>query len=163
MTAIYVDADACPVRDEVYRVATRLAVPVHVVSNGSRPIRPPGLPNVSMVVVDAGPDVADDWIVERIGPSDICVTADIPLAARCLGRGARALSFKGRAWTDDNIGDAVVGRAVSQHLRERGIATGGPAPLGNKDRAAFLQALDAAVHAARRPRPVAVPSYPEPD
>ena len=88
MSEIYIDADACPVRDEVFRVATRLGLVVHVVSNGSRPIRPPGLPNVRMVVVDAGADVADDWIAERISPADVCVTSDIPLAARCLERGA---------------------------------------------------------------------------
>lgn len=150
MTAIYVDGDACPVREEVYRVATRLNLPVHVVSNGSRPIRPPGLPNVHMVVVDQGADVADDWIAERIGPADVCVTADIPLASRCLARGARALSPTGKPWTGDNIGNALAGREVSRHLREMGVATGGPAPLTKADRSRFLSALDAAVTAARR-------------
>jgi uncharacterized protein len=153
MTVIYIDADACPVREEVYRVATRLRVPVHLVSNGSRPIRPPGLPNVSMVVVQAGADAADDWIAERIAPGDLCATADIPLAARCLARGARALSFTGREWTRANIGDALAGRALGQHLRELGVPTGGPAPLTKRDRSAFLDALDRLVHAARRTAP----------
>ncbi len=153
MTTIYVDADACPVRDEVYRVADRLGVPVRVVSNGSRPIRDPGLPNVEMVVVPADPDAADDWIAERIDADDICATADIPLAARCLARGARALAFKGREWTDDNIGGALAGRALGQHLRETGVATGGPSALTDRDRAAFLGTLDRLVHAARRPKP----------
>ena len=152
MTAIYVDADACPVREEIYRVASRLHVPVHVVSNGSRPIRAPGLPNVEMVVVGAGADAADDWIVERIGAADLCATADIPLAARCLARGARALAFNGREWSEANIGSALAGRALGQHLREMGIQTGGPATLTARDRSCFLEALDRLVHAARRPK-----------
>jgi uncharacterized protein YaiI (UPF0178 family) len=153
MTAIYVDADACPVREEIYRVASRLAVPVYVVSNGSRPIRAPGLPNVEMVVVSSGPDAADDWIAERIDAADVCATTDIPLAARCLNRGARALAFNGREWTQANIGGALAGRALGQHLRESGIQTGGPAALTPRDRASFLDALDRLVHAARRATP----------
>ncbi len=156
MTAIFVDADACPVRDEIYRVAIRLGVPVQVVSNGSRPIRPPGLPGVVMVVVPAGPDAADDWIAERIGPSDLCATADIPLAARCLARGARALAFNGREWTDDNIGAALAGRAIGQHLRETGAATAAHPPLAARDRSQFLETLDRLVRAARRPRPARI-------
>ena len=112
MTAIYVDADACPVREEIYRVASRLRVPVHVVSNGSRPIRAPDLPTVQMVLVPSEADAADDWIAERIGSDDICATADIPLAARCLARGARAVAFNGREWTADNIGQALAGRTL---------------------------------------------------
>ena len=105
-----------------------LGLVVHVVSNGSRPIRPPGLPNVRMVVVPATPDAADDWIAERIvQPADVCVTSDIPLAARCLATGARAVSSTGHTWTADNIGAAMAGRAVSQHLREIGAGGGGPA------------------------------------
>jgi hypothetical protein len=150
MTAIYIDADACPVREEVYRVATRLNLPVFVVSNGSRPIRPPGLPNVSMVLVDAAPDAADDWIAERITAADVCVTADIPLAARCLGKAARAVAPSGRHWTQDNIGNALAGREVSRHMREIGLNTGGPSALTRADRSRFLSTLDAAVQAARR-------------
>ncbi|MCW3476111.1 YaiI/YqxD family protein [Limobrevibacterium gyesilva] len=150
MSEIYVDGDACPVREEVYRVAGRLGLVVHVVSNGSRPIRPPGLPNVRMVTVPEGPDIADDWIAERITAADVCVTADIPLAARCLARGAQALSHTGRRWTPDNIGSALAGREINRHLREIGAVTGGPAPLGKQDRSRFLSALDAAVQAARR-------------
>ena len=150
MTEIYVDADACPVREEVYRVAGRLGLLVHLVSNGSRPFRPPGLPNVLMVTVAEGADAADDWIAERITPSDVCVTNDIPLAARCLARGARALAPKGHVWTADNIGSALAGREVARHLREIGVATGGPAPLAKAERSKFLSALDNAVMAARR-------------
>jgi uncharacterized protein YaiI (UPF0178 family) len=148
MTEIYIDADACPVREEAYRVATRLNLPVFIVSNGSRPIRPPGLANVRMVVVDATPDAADDWIAERITAADVCVTADIPLAARCLARAARAVSPTGRQWTQDNIGSAMAGREVSRHMREIGLTTGGPAALTKADRSRFLSALDAAVQAA---------------
>jgi uncharacterized protein YaiI (UPF0178 family) len=153
MTAIYVDADACPVREETYRVATRLNLPVFVVSNGSRPIRPPSLPNVQMIVVAATPDAADDWIAERITASDVCVTADIPLAARCLEKFARAVSPTGKHWTQDNIGNALAGRAVAQHMRESGLATGGPAALTRADRSRFLSALDAAVTSAARSGP----------
>lgn len=149
---IYVDGDACPVREETYRVAARLAVAVVVVSNGSRPIRPPNLAFVRMVVVGEGADIADDWIAERITASDVCVTADIPLAARCLARSARALSSNGHVWTTDNIGTALAGREVSRHMRETGLATGGPPPLDKAARSAFLGALDTAVQAAKRGR-----------
>lgn len=152
MTTLYIDADACPVREEAFRVATRLALPVAVVSNGSRPIRPPGLPNVRMVVVGEGADAADDWIAERIGPADLCVTADIPLAARCLERGARALSPNGHVWTADNIGTALAGRDIARHLREIGAGGGGPAPMAKADRSRFLSALDTLAQAALRGR-----------
>ena len=151
-TDIYVDADACPVRDEIYRVAGRLGLVVHLVSNGSRPIRPPGLANVRMAVVAAGADIADDWIAERVTPGDVCVTSDIPLAARCLAKGARAVSSNGRVWSTDNIGNALAGREVSRHMREMGMVTGGPAPLSKADRSKFLSALDTLVQAALRGR-----------
>ena len=150
MVTLFIDADACPVRDEAFRVATRLNLPVRVVSNGSRPIRPPGLPNVEMVTVGGKPDEADDWIAERIGPNDVCVTGDIPLASRCLVQGARVLSHNGHVWTADNIGSALAGREISRHLREIGVSGGGPAPLTKADRSRFLSALDALVQAALR-------------
>jgi uncharacterized protein YaiI (UPF0178 family) len=150
MTTIYVDGDACPVREEVYRVAERVAVPVVVVANGSRPIRPPALAHVRMQIVAEGADAADDWIVERIVRGDVCVTADIPLAARCLERGARALAPKGREWTADNIGGALAGRAVGEHLRATGAITGGPSAFQREDRSRFLAALDTVVRAAQR-------------
>ena len=150
MTAIYVDADACPVREEVYRVATRLGLEVFVVSNGSRPIRPPGLVNVHMVVVGDAMDAADDWIVEHIGAADICVTTDLPLAARCLKQGARVVPPNGRTLTEANIGNALAGREIGRHLREMGVATRGPAALTKQDRSRFLSALDTAVQAALR-------------
>lgn len=153
MTAIYVDADACPVREEVYRVATRLGLEVYVVSNGSRPIRPPGLPNVHMVVVGAAMDAADDWIAERIGRGDVCVTSDLPLAGRCLTRGARVVPPNGKPLTEANISSALAGREIGRHLRELGVATRGPAPLTRQDRSRFLSALDTAVQAARREVP----------
>ena len=152
LTALYIDADACPVREEAFRVATRLGRPVFVVSNGSRPIRPPGLPNVQMVTVGGAPDEADDWIAERIGIADVCVTADIPLASRCLARGARALSHTGHVWTQDNIGSALAGREVARHLREIGACGGGNPPMTKADRSRFLSALDTLVQAALRQR-----------
>jgi uncharacterized protein YaiI (UPF0178 family) len=153
MTILYVDGDACPVREEVFRVATRLGLRVFVVSNGSRPIRPPDNPLVAMITVSEGADVADDWIAERMTAADVCITSDIPLAGRCLERGGRALSPKGHSWTPDNIGQALAGRAIGQYLRETGVATGGPAPLTKADRSRFLAALDAAIVAASRPKP----------
>lgn len=150
MTDIYVDGDACPVREEVYRVAERLGLGVFVVANGSRPIRPSPNPRIRLVIVEEGADKADDWIAERITPADVCVTADIPLASRCLGKGARALSPVGKPWTANNIGNALAGREVSRHLRELGVSTGGPPPMTRQDRSRFLSALDTEVQAARR-------------
>ena len=155
MTTLYIDGDACPVREETYRVAGRVGLQVFVVSNGSRPIRPPQLPNVQMVTVSEGADVADDWIADRITPVDVCITADIPLAARCLEKGGFAISPKGHVWSTENIGNALAGREIARHLRELGEHGGGPAPLTKADRSRFLNALDAAVVAAKRKRPAA--------
>ncbi len=150
MTEIYIDADACPVREEVYRVAGRLGVGVLVVSNGSRPIRPPDLSYVRMVLVGEAADAADDWIALRIGSADVCVTADIPLAARCLAKGARVVPPTGRPFTNANIGNALAGREIARHLRELGATGKGPAPFAKADRSRFLSALDNAVQAALR-------------
>ena len=150
MTDIYVNGDACPVREEIYRVATRLRLNVFVVSNGSRPIRPPGIPNVSMVLVSDSADAADNWIVERITAADVCVTSDIPLASSCLKKGACVVSPTGKQWTQANIGNALAGREIARHLRELGTDTRGPAPPTKRDRSRFLVALDAALQAALR-------------
>lgn len=145
-----VDADACPVREEIVRVAGRLGLPVVLVTNGSRPVRPPAVPFVRLVVVSEGADKADDWIAEEARPIDVCLTADIPLAARCLEKDAFALSFKGRPWTTNNIGSALAGRELSRHLREVGAIAGGPAPMTAADRSRFLGALDTMAQAALR-------------
>jgi len=147
---IYVDADACPVREEVYRVAGRLGVDVVVVSNGSRPIRPPGLPYVRMVIVGEGFDAADDWIADHIAGGDVCVTADIPLASRVLAKGGRVVPPTGRPFTEANIGNALAGRELARHLRELGTGGSGPPPFAKADRSRFLSALDAAVRASLR-------------
>lgn len=150
MTTIYVDADACPVKEEVYRVARRLSLPVVVVANSW--IRTPlGEPLVRFEQVDAGPDAADDWIAERCTTGDVVVTGDMPLADRALKAGAQALGPTGRAWTPDNIGGALAGRMVGEHLRSMGEVTAGAKPFAAADRSRFLQALDAAVTRARRP------------
>ena len=149
MTDIYVDGDACPVREEIYRVAMRLRLNVFVVSNGSRPIRPPGTPNVNMVLVGKSADAADDWIAERIGATDVCVTSDIPLASRCLKKGGRVVSPTGKQWTEANISNALAGRDIARHLRERGQNIGGPVPLTKRDRSQFFSILDTAVQALR--------------
>jgi uncharacterized protein YaiI (UPF0178 family) len=136
------------VKDEVYRVAERYQLHVFVVSNSW--IRAPKDPRIASVVVDAGPDIADDWIAERTGPGDIAITNDIPLAERVLKSGAQALRPNGQLFTVDSIGSALASRMIGEHLRSFGEITGGPAPFGPKDRSRFLQALDQAVVKARR-------------
>jgi uncharacterized protein len=147
MLTIYVDADACPVKDEIYKVASRYALRVAVVANA--PLRVPSDPRIELVV-RSGFGAADDWIAEQAALGDIVVTADIPLAARCLEKGALALSPKGRPFRDNDIGDALALRALTDVLRQGGVVTGGPAPMTAKDRSRFLSKLDEAVNAARR-------------
>ena len=134
MTEIYIDGDACPVRDETYRVAARFKIGVFVVSNGSRPIRPVNDPTIRMIIVPEGADAADDWIAEHITAADVCITADIPLASRCLAKGARAVGPNGKHWTEDNIGSALAGREIGRHLREMGVMTGGGGTFSKSDR-----------------------------
>jgi uncharacterized protein YaiI (UPF0178 family) len=148
MLDIYIDADACPVRKEVFSVAERHGLTVFVVTQGN--IRVPIDPRLRLVLVAEGPDAADDWIAERIGGGDICVTADVPLAARCLKRGASALGPTGRRLTADNIGTALAVRDIAAHVRESGGQTGGPRPPVQKDRSRFLGELDAVINAIRR-------------
>ena len=131
-------------------MAARLRLNVLVVSNGSRPIRPPGTSNVRMIMVDDTADAADDWIAGHISGADVCVTSDIPLAARCLKKGARVVSPTGKQWTQANIGNALASREIARHLRELGTNTRGPAPLTKRDRSRFLSALDTALQAAMR-------------
>jgi uncharacterized protein YaiI (UPF0178 family) len=150
VTEIYIDGDACPVRDETYRVAARFKIGVFVVSNGSRPIRPVNDPTIRMIIVPEGADAADDWIAEHITAADVCITADIPLASRCLAKGARAVGPNGKHWTQDNIGSALAGREIGRHLREMGVMTGGGGTFSKSDRSRFLVALDTAVTAALR-------------
>lgn len=140
MKTIYIDADGCTVKDEVYRVAARYEWSVVVVANHY--LQTPRSALVSCLVVSQGADVADDAIVERAGGGDIVITSDIPLAARALANGARVLGQKGREFTDDSIGEALASRELSQHLREMGVMTGGPAPMAKKDRSRFLGKLD---------------------
>jgi uncharacterized protein YaiI (UPF0178 family) len=148
--AIYVDADACPVKEEVYRVARRHGVKVFVVANTS--IRVPEKELIEGVLVKGGFDAADDWIVERIGSEDVAITSDIPLAGRCLEKGARVLGPKGNAFTEDAIGEALATRALLDMLRQSGEFGGGPAPFAKADRSRFLSKLDEALHAIRRSR-----------
>lgn len=129
-------------------MAERYRLPVSLVANSW--INHPRHPWLEMVVVDAGPDIADDWIAERAGPSDIVVTADLPLADRALKSGAQAIGPTGRPFTADSIGSALAGRMVGEHLRSMGEITGGAKPFGPADRSRFLQALDQAVQKARR-------------
>ena len=148
MVTLYIDADACPVKDEVYKVAMRYKAPVYVVSNSW--IRTPPIALVTPIVVDQGPDIADDWIAERADPAAIVITADIPLADRVLKAGGQAIHPTGRVFSPDNIGAALASRSVGEHLRSMGEITGGPRPFASADRSKFLQALDAAVVRAKR-------------
>ncbi len=151
MVQIYIDADACPVKEEIYRVALRHGVKVHLVANTR--MRIPAQGQVELVVVDGGFDAADDWIAEQVEAQDVVITADIPLAARCLEKGARVLGLKGRAFTEDSIGEALASRELSSQLREMGVISGGPAPFGKKDRSRFLHSLDEMLRKALRGRP----------
>lgn len=148
MMEIYIDADGCPVKDETYKVAARHNLRVFVVANKS--INIPLHPSISMQVVSGNPDAADDWIAENIKPGDICITADIPLADRCLKAGARALGTRGDEWTEDNIGDALATREIMKTLREMGEAKGGPPPMGPRDKSAFLGALEQLIQKIKR-------------
>ena len=148
MTIIYIDADACPVKDEVYKVAVRYGLKTFVVANAH--IQVPAHPLIERVVVAAGADAADDWIAERCRVGDIIVTQDIPLADRALKAGAQAIGNAGKPFTKDSIGSALAGREIGEHLRSIGVTTAGPKSFGPADRSRFLQELDAAVHRAKR-------------
>lgn len=147
---ILVDADACPVKDEIYTVAYRLQVPVTIVSNS--PFRVPAHPLVTRVVVGAGFDEADDWIAERAGRDAVVVTTDILLADRCLKAGATVIAPTGKPFTASSIGAAIATRAIMADLRAGGdgLGMGGPAPFAKTDRSRFLGALDEALGRIRR-------------
>lgn len=146
---IYLDADACPVKDETFRVAARYGLHVFVVANSFMNL--PREPWIERVLVDAQKfDAADDWIAERAGPGAIVVTADVPLASRCVKAGAVALAPNGKAFTDSSVGMALATRNLMQELREAGTITGGTKPFSKQDRSAFLGALDRAIVRLRR-------------
>ncbi len=148
MTEIFVDGDACPVKDEIYAVGARLGLAVIVVAN--QRIHVPKDLGVEMIVVEEGPDAADDWIAEEIRANDVVITADIPLAARCLEVGAYALGTNGREFTLDSIGGALATREIKASIRESGVMTGGPPPMTARDRSRFSNELDRIVHRAVR-------------
>ena len=145
---ILVDADACPVKEEVYRVAERYGLRVHIVANSF--INVPRHPLIERVLVPAGPDAADDWIAERARPGAIVVTQDIPLAARALKAGAEAIGPTGRTHTQDSIGMALATRNLMEDLRSAGETTRGPKPFAPRDRSNFLSALDLAINRLKR-------------
>ena len=148
MIRILVDADACPVKEEIYKVAFRHQAPVVVVSNS--PIRVPQHDLIAREVVSDGFDAADDWIAERAGPGTVCVTADILLADRCLKAGAVVIAPTGKLFTAASIGGAIATRAIMADLRAGGEQLGGPAPFAKTDRSRFLSALDEALVRLRR-------------
>jgi hypothetical protein len=145
---IYVDADACPVKNEVYRVAERHGLKVMVVSNS--PIAVPRDPLVERVVVGGGMDAADDWIASRAGQGDVVITADVPLASRCVKTAAVVIAPDGKLFDDDSIGMALAARNLMHDLRSAGATTGGPKPFSARDRSQFLSALDLAVVGLKR-------------
>ncbi len=148
MTKLYIDADACPVKNEVFRVARRHRLKVYLVSNSSMRIPPEEF--IELIIVHEGFDAADDWIATHITETDIAVTADIPLAARCLKKGARVLDPKGRVYSEDSIGDALANREFMGFLRDMGTITGGPRPFEPRDRSRFMQRLEELIHAIMR-------------
>jgi uncharacterized protein len=145
---IFVDADACPVKPEIYRVAERHGAKVFVVSNSMMGI--PAAPWIERVIVDGAPDAADDWIAERAVRGDIVVTSDIPLAARGVKAGADVIGPTGRAFTEASIGMTLATRNLMDDLRSAGQITGGPKPFTARDRSAFLSALDLAIVKLKR-------------
>jgi uncharacterized protein len=149
---IYVDADACPVKAEILKVATRHDLTVHVVSNSW--MRLDASPLINRVVVTDGPDQADNWIAERIGPADIAITADIPLASRCLKAGAQVIGPTGKPFNEAGIGMALAMRELQSHLRETGESRGFNPEFTAKDRSRFLEALENAIQANKRAKRV---------
>lgn len=147
MTRIFIDADGCPVKDEVYKVAARYKLKVFVVAN--KYLNVPLDPLIEMTVVSGSFDAADDWIVEQVTPKDIVVTADILLAERCVKKNARVLGHKGDEFTEDNVGMAVANRELMQNLRHMGEVRGGPAPMDKKARSNFLGKLDQIIQKLR--------------
>lgn len=149
--SLYVDADACPVKDEAVRVAERHKAKVFLVCDGG--LRRMDHALVELVIVPGGPDAADDWIAERAGPGDICVTSDIPLADRCLKAGAKAIDHRGKAFTPDNIGSVLATRNLMSDLRSAGqMGGGGGRPFDRRDRSAFLDGLERLFQDVRRGR-----------
>jgi uncharacterized protein YaiI (UPF0178 family) len=149
MLTIYIDADACPVKDEVYRVARRYGIHVAVAANAALTVPADSLIEL---VVRPGFGAVDDWIAEQAGPGDIVITADIPLAARCLAKTSLVLDPKGRPFTENHIGSTLAMRDLMDELRQSGTVTGGPPPMTPKDRSRFLSKLDEAVNVVRRAR-----------
>jgi uncharacterized protein YaiI (UPF0178 family) len=147
---IYVDADACPVKDEIYKVAARHGLPVSVVAGNF--IRVPADPSIERIAAGSGMDAADDWIAERAGPGDIVVTSDVPLASRCVKRGAEVLAPNGKPFSEQSIGMTLAVRNLMTDLRSTGEVTGGPRSFAPRDRSAFLSALDTTIRRILRGR-----------
>jgi uncharacterized protein YaiI (UPF0178 family) len=145
---IYIDADACPVKEETYRVAKRHGLPVTLVANSW--MRAPADGDVKLVVVEGDMDAADHWIVENVAAGDIVISADIPLASRCIAKGARVLGTRGHSFTEESIGDVLATRDLLSSLRESGTVTGGPPPFDKRDRSRFLHRLDEMVRHPER-------------
>lgn len=147
MLMIFIDADACPVKEETYKVAIRYSMRVEIVANSS--MRVPANPLFNLVV-RPGFGTADDWIAEQSGPGDIVITADIPLAARCIEKGSLVLNSKGNQITEDEIGEALGMRNLMEELRQSQVISGGPAPMTPRDRSRFLSKMDELVNAVRK-------------
>lgn len=145
---IFIDADGCPVKEETYKVSLRYQLPVIVVANKS--LHVPFSPLIQMQVVSEGADEADNWIAENISQDDVCITADIPLADRCLKKNAKVIDVRGEEFTEDSIGDQMATRELMKILREAGEVKGGPAPFGKRDRSNFLGSLDRVIQSIMR-------------
>ena len=156
MVKIYVDADACPVKNEIERIATRHNLVTYMVCNGG--IRPSRNPLVKLVIVNNTMDAADEWIIDHIEKTDICVTNDTPLAEQCLKKGALAIKANGAKFTDDNIGIAIATREMMGKIRELGEVTSGPPPFSKEDRSKFLNYMETIVRSAKKQRNRKAPS-----
>ncbi len=149
MTQVYIDADACPVKNEVYKASGKYNLPVYVVCNSF--MNTPQEDRIHLIVVEAGMDAADDWIAEHAETDDIVITADIPLAGRCVKKGARVLDMRGKEFTEDSIGTAVAMRDLMDHLRMMGEVGGGPPPMAKKNRSDFISKLHQVIQSILRP------------
>lgn len=147
---IYIDADACPVKDEIYRVAARYALPVSVVAGGF--IRVPQDPMIERIAAGSGMDAADDWIAERVDANSVVITSDVPLASRCVKAGAQVIAPNGKPFSEQSIGMTLAVRNLMTDLRSSGEVTGGPAPFAPRDRSTFLSSLDQTIRRLQRSR-----------
>ncbi len=149
MPELYIDADACPVKNEIYKATGKYKIIVYVVCNSF--MNTPAKDRIRLVVVGKGPDEADNWIADNVKQGDIVITADIPLAARCIKNSARVLDTRGKEFSEDSIGDLLASRDLNEHLRMMGVISGGPPPMGKKNKSEFVSKLHQVIQSLTLP------------